>query len=172
MLDEGGDPLVYVTFGTLFQDPAALAAVVTGARLAGARVIVTVGPHGDPDSLGPQPSNVQVARYVPQEQLLSRCSAVASHGGSGTFLAAASAGVPQLCVPLAADQFLNAAACERAGIGLALTAASVDVEQARVAVAQLSAEERFAAAARRTSAELAAMPAPGEVASQIAAEFG
>ena len=114
-------PLVYVTFGTLLSNDEALSTVVQALRDLPVRVIVTVGPAGDPASLGPQPSNVHLARYIPQEQLLPHCGAVVSHAGSGTFLATIAAGLPQLCLPQAADQFLNAAACERAAVGLMLS---------------------------------------------------
>src|SRR6185503_13419353 len=114
-------PLVYVTFGTVFnRDVALLARVVGALALLPVRVVVTVGPGGDPDALGPQPHHVHVARYLPQDEILPLCAAVVSHGGSGTFLAALAAARPQLCLPQAADQFLNAAALERSGAGVTL----------------------------------------------------
>ena len=54
------------------------------------------------------PTHVRVEAWVDQAEVLCRCSAVVSHGGSGTFLGALARGVPQLCLPLAADQFRNA----------------------------------------------------------------
>src|SRR5205085_6739482 len=107
------------------------------------RVIVTVEPAGDPASLGPHPSNVHVARYIPQEQLLPHCGAVVSHAGSGTFLAAIAAGLPQLCLPRRADQFLNAAACERAAVGLTIEPGAVSPERVRDAVERLLSDAAF-----------------------------
>src|SRR5207244_2901564 len=111
-------PLVYVTFGTLFGNDELLSTIVRAVSELPVRVAVTVGPNGDPASLGPQPENVHVARYVPQDQILPLCAVVVSHGGSGTFLASLASGLPQLCVPLAADQFLHAAACASSHAGL------------------------------------------------------
>ena len=54
--------------------------------------------------LGSLPGNVHVSRVIPQSLLLPRCSAVVSHGGSGTLLAALAHGLPQVCLPQAADQ--------------------------------------------------------------------
>jgi UDP:flavonoid glycosyltransferase YjiC (YdhE family) len=164
-------PLVYVTFGTVFSNVAALSNIVEGVRSLPVRVVVTVGPHGDPASLGAQPENVHVARYIPQTDLLERCAIVISHGGSGTFLASLAARVPQLCVPQAADQFLNAAACERAGVGLVLQPGAVSVASVRGAVERLLSDDAFRAAATRMSAEIASMPSPGDVADRLGSDF-
>jgi UDP:flavonoid glycosyltransferase YjiC (YdhE family) len=160
-------PLVYVTFGTVFADVSALATVVEAVRDLAVRVIVTVGPSGEPSSLGPQPANVHVARYVPQASLLPHCAAVVSHAGSGTFLAALAAGLPQLCLPMAADQFLNGAACARSGVGLTLGPADVSTGSVRDAVDRLLSDRSFTEAARRGADEIAAMPAPAEVADRL-----
>lgn len=160
-------PLVYVTFGTVFSDDTALSTVLKAVRELPARVVVTVGPHGDPSALGPQPDNVHVARYIPQDQLLMHCAAVVSHAGSGTFLAALAAGLPQLCLPQAADQFLNAAACARAGVGLGIEPGDVSVELVRDAVARLLSDPTFHVATQRGSDEIAAMPSAREVAERL-----
>ncbi|HUP71595.1 MAG TPA: glycosyltransferase [Acidimicrobiales bacterium] len=166
------DPLVYVTLGTVFRNDAVLTTIVEAVRELGVRVVVTVGPHGDPDSLGPQPSNVHVARYIPQSQLLPHCSVVVSHAGSGTFLAALSAEIPQLCIPQAADQFLNAAACTASGTGLALQPGSVSVEQVRDAVTRLLSEAAFKNATERVSREISAMPSARAVAERLHDDYG
>ena len=161
-------PLVYVTFGTVFnKDISLFSAVVEGVRELPVRVVVTVGPAGDPSVLGAQPANVHVARYIPQTELLPHCSLVVSHGGSGTFLAALSQGLPHLCFPQAADQFYNAAACARSGAGLVLGPGQVSVESTRAAVEQLLADPCFRSAATQLRAEIEAMPSPNEVADQI-----
>jgi UDP:flavonoid glycosyltransferase YjiC (YdhE family) len=166
------DPLVYVTFGTVFANNAALATILDGLRELEVRVVVTVGPHGDPESLGPQPANVHVARYIPQSQLLPHCAAVISHGGSGTFLAALAAEVPQLCVPQAADQFFNAAAGSHGGAALALQPELVDASTVRDAVQRLLTEPAFGDAARKVSEEIEAMPTPKEIADLLDQRFG
>ncbi|MEO5840822.1 MAG: glycosyltransferase [Acidimicrobiales bacterium] len=165
-------PLVYVTFGTVFSNDAVLSTIVDAVRELSVRVVVTVGPHGDPASIGPQPNNVHVARYIPQSQLLPHCSVVVSHAGSGTFLAALSAEIPQLCSPQAADQFLNAAACAASGTGLTLQPGTVSVESVRDAVSRLLAEASFRSAAERVSREIAAMPSAQDVAQQLHNNYG
>jgi MGT family glycosyltransferase len=162
---------VYVTFGTVFSNEAVLSTVVDAVRDLGVRVVVTVGPHGDPASLGAQPGNVHVARYIPQSQLLPHCSIVVSHAGSGTFLAAISAEIPQLCLPQAADQFLNAAACAQSGTGLSLQPGNVSTDQIRDAVSRLLSDTTFRTATERVSREIAAMPSPQDVVDRLHAEY-
>lgn len=123
---ERGDrrPLVYVTFGTEMGPIAPWATVMEAlASLEGVDVVVTVGPSLDPASLGSTATHVRIERYVPQSWLLPRCRLVVSHAGAGTLLAAAAMAVPQLLIPLGADQFENSSAylatgAGRSGIGL------------------------------------------------------
>src|SRR5215213_4997733 len=70
----GAPPLVYVTFGTIFnRDLSLTATVVEGVRALPVEVVVTLGPGNDVAALGEQPPNVQVAEYIPQAELLPRC---------------------------------------------------------------------------------------------------
>jgi UDP:flavonoid glycosyltransferase YjiC (YdhE family) len=172
LTEHSATPLLYVTLGTVFSNDDVLSMIVKGVRELPVRVVVTVGPNGDPASLGPQPSNVHIARYIPQDQLLAHCAAVVSHGGSGTFLATLAAGLPQLCLPQAADQFLNAAACARAGIGLAIEPGAVSVEHVRTAAERLLSDDTFRTAARRGSEDIAAMPTAREVADRLHRDYG
>jgi UDP:flavonoid glycosyltransferase YjiC (YdhE family) len=165
-------PIVYVTFGTVFNtDVKLFAAVVEAIRTLAVRVIVTVGQAGNPAALGPQPANVHVARYVPQMAILRVCSVVVSHAGSGTFLAALARGLPQVCLPQAADQFGNAEACAAAGAGLAIEPGGATVESVREATARVLAEPSFRAAAQRLSQEITMMPSPDAVAGILKRRF-
>ena len=160
-------PLIYVTLGTAFSNNTVLATVVEGLRDLEVRVVVTVGPRGDPAALGDQPTNIHVARYIPQGQILPHCSAVISHGGSGTFLAALAAGLPQLCLPQAADQFINAANCARSGAGLALQPDTFSAAHTRAAAERLLSDAALFDAAQALSLEITAMPSPLAVAERL-----
>lgn len=162
-------PLVYVTFGTVFNDnPELIRTVVEGARSLPVRVLVTVGPHADPAMLGEQPANVHVERYVPQTQLLPHCAAVVSHAGSGTFLASLSEGIPQVCVPQGADQFANAEACIRGGVGRTLLPNEMTAESVRSATEDVLSDKKYRLGAEKVQTEIAAMPDPAEVADLLA----
>lgn len=159
-----GRPLVYLTFGTVFNNPAGpFRNAVDGVADLDVRVVVTVGPDGDPAAFGSLPNNVSVHRYVPQTELLPRCSLVVSHAGSGTFLAALDHGLPQLCLPQAADQFGNAQQCASAGAGLRLLPNEVTPESVREAATRLLHDEDFRTGAQRIQRELALMPLPADV---------
>lgn len=159
--DSAADPLVYVTLGTVFNDDLELFLVaVEAARDLGIRVVVTLGPGNDPAVLGPQPSHVTVEQFIPQSDLLPACAAVVSHAGSGTFLAALSAGVPQVLLPQAADQFLNAQAGEQAGVAIGIPRAAVSVERVREALERVLGDPAFRAAAERVRADISQMPTP------------
>ena len=160
-------PLVYVTMGTVFRNDDVLATVVETLRDLDVRVVVTVGPDGDPGVLGEQPPKVHVARYIPQDRLLPHCALVVSHAGSGTFLAALAAAIPQLCLPQAADQFLNAAACDRSGVGLTFGPGTVTVDALREAISRLLTDGSIRETAALVSKEIAAMPTPDEVAERL-----
>jgi MGT family glycosyltransferase len=164
-------PLVYVTFGTVFSNDAVLSTVVEALGRLPVRVVVTVGPRRDPASLGPRPPHVHVARYIPQDQLLGHCAVVVSHAGSGTFLAALAAGLPNLCLPQAADQFLNAQACAASGSGLVLQPGAVTIEAVAGAVERLLADPAFRSGAERVGEEIRGMPAPAEVADRLHADL-
>ena len=168
--EDSSRPLVYVTFGTVFNDTTPLRAVAEGARALDVRLLVTVGPEADPSDLGPQPPHVHVMRYIPQEQLLHHCKAVVSHAGSGTFLAAAAAGLPQLCAAQGADQYLNAEACSRSGIGISLPVpvAPTDVT---VALERLLSEPAYKTAAFQMGRDIADMPTPDEVADRLSRAY-
>jgi UDP:flavonoid glycosyltransferase YjiC (YdhE family) len=161
--------LVYVTFGTVWNvvDDGFHAAVQAAASLAD-EVLVTVGPAGDPASLGTVPANVVVERYVPQAEVLPRSAAVVCHGGSGTVLASLAHGVPVICLPRGADQFANAANLERAGAGVMVSvsdAAEVTaLTRALHTVLETPAPKQ---AAVELGGEIAAMPAANEVADAI-----
>ena len=63
------------------------------------------------------PSSVRHFPYVPFRELLPRSAAVVHHGGIGSTAQKLAAGVPQLLMPLAHDQFDNAARLKRFGVG-------------------------------------------------------
>jgi rhamnosyltransferase subunit B len=67
------------------------------------------------------PPGVTWHPYVPLRRLLGRVAALVHHGGIGTTAEALRAGVPQVVVPLAFDQFDNGARLEALGVGRMLT---------------------------------------------------
>jgi len=166
------EPLVYVTMGTVHNRPELLREVVAGVAGLGVRTLVAVGPRVEPASLGEQPDHVQVEAWVDQPAVLATCNVVVSHAGSGTFLGALAHGVPQLCLPQAADQFRNVEGGLRTGAVLVLRPHEVSPGAVGSAVERLLAEAGFREASGRVADEIASMPSPTEVAAELADRFG
>jgi UDP:flavonoid glycosyltransferase YjiC (YdhE family) len=166
-VEQASSPIVYVTFGTVFNAANVFAPVLDATAVLDATFVVTVGPSSDPAVLGTVPANVIVERYVPQSLLFDRCAALVSHAGSGTFLGALAEGLPQVCLPQAADQFVNAAACERIGAGLALAPPAVTADAVAGALRRVLDDPTLRAGAAIAAATIASMPSPDEVVETI-----
>ena len=155
---------VYVTLGTVVNEaPGVFEAVLAALRDEPVNVVVTVGPGVDPARLGRQPSHVLVESYIAQQLLLPHVSAVVSHGGAGTTLAAVAAGLPAVLLPHGAEQFVNAAMVSEAGAGELLTPEEITVRAVRAAVRRVLTDPGYRDSARRIAAEMSEMPAPAEV---------
>lgn len=163
-------PGLYVTFGTVFGGGAPWEAVLSAARALDVDVLLTVGPHGDPSRVSHRSEpRVRAERYVPQRAVLARAAMLASHTGSGAMIGAASAGIPQLCLPIAADQFENSDAVVASGAGLALDPHQVEPAAVRVALERLRDDPDLVRAARTLRAAIAALPHPDEVVALVEA---
>jgi len=171
LLAAHSDPLVYVTLGTVrgqsHDQTAVLHAAIESLLSLDVRVLVTVGPEGDPDALGPQPPHVTVVRYVSQTEILPRATAVVSHAGSGTVLGALAEGLPQLCLPQAADQFRNSRGVTTAGAGLTLHPDEVTPDAIGASLRRILLDETFRRAAVGIADDIRAMPSPDHVAAEL-----
>jgi UDP:flavonoid glycosyltransferase YjiC (YdhE family) len=167
-------PLVYATLGTAFNGASRmqsfLSALEDGLADEQVDLLVTLGRDADPDAIGGRRPGLWVLSFVPQRAVVDRCSVVVCHGGYGTVLDAIDAAVPLVVVPFGADQFVNAAAIERAGIGVALGKASLSPQSIRDAVVSMldprSPHRRRAEALRD---EWRALPGPDEAAAAVLA---
>jgi UDP:flavonoid glycosyltransferase YjiC (YdhE family) len=157
-----GAPTVYFTLGTVFnlESGDLFARVLMGLRDLPINVVVTVGPHIDPEELGSLPDSIHVERYVSQFLVLPRCSAVVSHGGSGTVVGALAHGLPQVVIPMGADQPLNAARCEELGAARVLDAIRATPGDVREAVSAVLSDPAYRSAAESLGDEIAALPGP------------
>jgi UDP:flavonoid glycosyltransferase YjiC (YdhE family) len=154
--------IVYFTLGTIFnlESGDLFERVLTGLRELPLNVIATVGRELDPAEFGPQPSNIQIMRYIPQSLLLPHCAAVISHGGSGSVIGALAFGLPMVLLPMGADQPHNAARCAALGVARLLDAVEATPETVRLAVTTVLAEPGYRRATERLQAEIAALPEP------------
>lgn len=166
-------PVIYLTLGTVsFGAVEVIRRAVD--QIAGLDVdlLVAVGPQGDPAALGPVPGNVHVERFVSQPRVLDVVDVAVHHGGTGTVLGAAAAGVPQLILPQGADQFYNADLIARSGIGRGLTNDRQVGGAIADAVTALLADGPERERAAQVRDEMAAMPAPERVVPELVALAG
>lgn len=127
-LEAGEKPLVF-THGTgNRQAQNYFAAAIAATQRLGRRAILLTSDRTQlPARL---PPGIWWQDYVPLRTLLAsstatNVAALIHHGGIGTTAEALRAGVPQLVVPMAFDQFDNAARVRRRGAGLTLPASRV-----------------------------------------------
>src|SRR5262249_48125850 len=113
---------VYFTLGTVFNRESGnlFERVINGLKTLPINLIVTVGKHIDPTEFGEQSPNVKIMQYIPQALLLPHCDLIVSHAGSGSVMGALAHGLPQLLLPMGADQPLNAERCLALGLALSL----------------------------------------------------
>lgn len=117
-LDRGEAPIVFTPGSANLQARSFLATAVEACVRLGRRgILLTEFEEHLPAQL---PSTIARFPYVPLDLLLPRCSAIVHHGGIGTASQGMAAGIPQLIMPMAYDQFDNAERLTELGIGLAV----------------------------------------------------
>lgn len=159
LLQPADRPRVAVTLGTAVPSMAgvgSLAPLLKAAAEIDAEFILALGEKVDTDALGPLPANARRVGWVPLYQLLARCAAIVQHGGSTSTLTSLAVGVPQLVLPHAAQQFVNAQLVATRGLGLRSEPGDVSPEM----LAQLLGEDRLRATAQAAAAQMRVLPPP------------
>ncbi len=124
-------PLAMITLGTIFTgDLGFFSQAAQAAARAGLLPIVSVGwAPIDPEqkTLLKQalPGGTRLVNWAPFDHVLPRCKLMIHHGGMGTTHYAIVHGLPQIVVPHAADQRIQATRVAQAKLGLNLSANDV-----------------------------------------------
>lgn len=105
--------------------------------------------------------------YAPFSALLPRLSALVHHGGIGTSAQALAAGIPQLVVPFAHDQFDNAARLHRLGVAVRMRTQAPAAEWRAALQGLLEAPGRTAALRCNAKRMAAEGPAAARIAEQL-----
>lgn len=108
------------------------------------RVVVAAGGKVDRSTLGELPLNFEVHDVVPQLSVLARATAFVTHAGMGSMLEALYHAVPMVAVPRTFDQFDNAAALERLGVGVGIAFDDLTPRRLRAAVDGLTGDPAVA----------------------------
>lgn len=156
---QGGEPPIVFTLGSsAVQVPGEFYAIATrAAQQLGRRAVLVAGPSAQAMT-NTAPPSVAVVDWASHRRLFPRAAAVVHQGGVGTTAEALRAGVPQLVVPFAHDQFDNAARVCRLGCGRTLRRGRLSARALARELQSLLGKEGF----RRAAAEQArAMQADG-----------
>ncbi len=173
--------LVYVTLGTVFNAARQVFdRMIEAAERQPFDLLLAVGRSADP-AMFAAPENVHIERYVAQDAVLPLASAVVCHGGMGTVMGALKNGLPLCCIPLGADQPLNAMRCVELGCGRAYTTftpenfpipharpENIEVGPMHDHVNALLEDGQYRAAAVRLADEIRALPDVEEEATLLA----
>ncbi|MCL7381511.1 glycosyltransferase [Streptomyces sp. 35G-GA-8] len=163
-------PRVLVTFGTVFSAPEVLSPILRELSASDAELRVTLGLTASAEDFDVDHDRVTFVGFTPLSELLHDTDLVVTHGGAGTTLGTLAAGIPMVVVPQGADQFIQADRVAAAGAGLGLPGGTATPEGVAKAASAVLADQGFRAAARTVADQIAAMPAPAEVAATLAAE--
>ena len=162
-------PCVFVSFGTEMGHNAPWPNLLDALGQLDVDAVITTGQALDLSVHGSIAPNVRVETYVPQGYVLDRTSVVVSHTGANSVAAAIDRGLPQLCLPLGADQFDNADAVVRAGIGTMLETNDRSTDSVARAIMSLLADRTVHDRCDAVRAEVADMEQMPAVAERIAA---
>ncbi|MCP2262181.1 hypothetical protein LX15_005915 [Streptoalloteichus tenebrarius] len=118
---DGSAPVVLVSLGTLHAGTDAFFRdCFTALGDLPARVVLAVGKHTDPASLGRPPANTLVRTSVPQLDVLARAAVFVTHGGMNSALEGLAHGVPLVVLPQQVEQLAIGGAVTEAGAGVVL----------------------------------------------------
>jgi len=151
-LSQGSPPLVF-TPGTANQHAAAFFETAVGAceQLGRRGILLTSHASQIPVML---PDTVAHFAYVPLDLLLPRAAAFVHHGGIGSTSQALLAGIPQVLMPLAHDQFDNAERITRLGVGTGIPAPQFTSDRLIQALQKLLEQESVLSKCRELSDRL------------------
>ncbi|MFO0799269.1 MAG: glycosyltransferase [Gemmataceae bacterium] len=151
-LDAGEPPLAFTPGSANVHGRAFFAAAVEAVQRLGRRaLLLTKFPEQLPATL---PPGVRHVTYAPLDVLLPRTAAFVHHGGVGSMSQALAAGVPQLVMPLAHDQFDNLARAVRLGVGEGLAVKRFTGRRVAAVLARLLGSAEVVGACRAVAAKL------------------
>ena len=119
----GRRPVVHASVGTVFsatgEGKRLHELVLEALRDEPVDLVMSIGPHGNPDDYGPQPAGTRIVRHIAAHRaFLDYCDVLVTHGGAGTALLAIAARLPCCFLPMQADQPILAKRLADLGAGV------------------------------------------------------
>lgn len=133
-LPSGRGPRVTVALGSFLSARDDVISTAIAAARAGNWCLTLAHGSSDVGRLGPMPPGAVIARHIPQVAVLAHSDIVVHHGGNGSVVEAAAAGVPMVVLPFSTDQFAAAAAIERTALGAVLAPNTLTADELVAAV--------------------------------------
>jgi len=159
-LDEGSPPIAFTFGSAMWHARELLEQSARACTLLGRRGILLTRHR---ENLPPRlPAGVKHIDYAPFSELLPRCAALVHHGGIGTASQGLFAGVPQLVLPHAHDQFDNATRLTRLGVAKFIMPKRYKSDYAAQTLGDLIGSERVAARCREVMEKFVGKDAIGE----------
>jgi MGT family glycosyltransferase len=146
---ERKQPLIYISFGSIYTDKLEFYRTCLEAfGDSGARVVMSVGTKTDVALLGEVPSNIQVANFVPQLEILEEADVFISHAGYNSVCESLILDVPMVLLPQGADQFAIASRLEELDAGCYLHDINISAGQLKEITFRTMRNERMRTHAR------------------------
>jgi vancomycin aglycone glucosyltransferase len=145
-----GTTPVYIGFGSMpdANPERSTRIIAEAARRVGCRVVLSSGwAELGATGLGP---DILTVGPLSHWRLFPRMAGVVHHGGAGTTAASARAGVPQVVVPHAFDQFMLARSVERANLGVSFKRPQLTVDRLAEALGRILRDTSMRETAART----------------------
>ena len=169
-LGAGDAPIVFTPGSANIHGQRFFESAVDACRRLGRRgILLTEFPEQLPH---PLPDWMAHYRYVPLDRLLPRAAAFVHHGGIGSTSQAMLAGIPQVLMPLAHDQFDNAARIRRLGIGESIKASSFSGRRLAATLKRLFVSPIVRDSCRRIAIKVAARDGISRSADAVEARVG
>ncbi|GAB4519044.1 MAG: glycosyltransferase [Anaerolineae bacterium] len=166
-------PLALITLGSIFTgDLGFFSWAAHAAAREGLLPVVAIGfnpiaPEQKAELLNALPRGTRLLNWVPLDHVLPRARLMIHHGGMGTTHYAVVHGIPQIVVPHAADQRVQAKRVAQAKVGLNLSAHDVRQGLLWEGTRALLHDEKVRSTARDLAAEMAALGGPDRAAQTI-----
>lgn len=113
-----GTPPIYFGFGSMLdgKKDATLALIIETVNRLDERAVISSGWSNYTSS--DLPENILIVHDEPHKKLFQKMKLIVHHGGAGTFYSASRAGIPQLTIPQAMDQYYWTKRIKELGIGV------------------------------------------------------
>ncbi|PIZ62556.1 hypothetical protein COY16_03960 [Candidatus Roizmanbacteria bacterium CG_4_10_14_0_2_um_filter_39_13] len=155
VISKKDQPLIYVALGTVYNDSVEnYQSIIAALKQIGIESYVSIGKYINPSELGDIPSNVHIAPYYPQLEMLKKASIFISHAGMNSVNESLYFGVPLLMLPIIQEQKINAVRVEQLGAGVYFKKKPIDIPLLIDSVNSLLNESRYAKAAEKVGKAL------------------